>query len=216
VRLTFVGHACFLVETDAGVRVLLDPYQPGAFGGRMGLGPFLERVDVVASTHGHLDHFHMDPAFGRPAVVRGTATAAGIGFRGVALPHDDQGGAARGMCTGLAFEGDGVAVFHPGDLGRPPTPAEVAAIGRVDVLLLPVGGTFTIGPEGALATIAALRPAIAVPMHYAHPAVALPLLPVDDFLKLAGAHERVAAQPLVIHRATLPTPTRIMVLDPTH
>ncbi len=228
-RLTFIGHACFLCESDAGTRVLLDPYRPGAFEGRIGLRPFLEPVDIVASTHHHLDHFHLDRAFGRPEVLRWAAwthgpevlvhrqVVRGIEFQGMRLPHGAEPGRDAGWVTGLRFTVDGVSVFHPGDLGRPLTEDEVRALGRVDVLLVPVGGTFTIGPEEALVLVRSLRPAVAIPMHYRmEQIVDLRLRPRDDFLDLVSKHERVSVQPVSLHYDSLPPPTRVLVLDPTH
>ena len=219
-KLTFIGHACFRVESDAGLRILVDPYLPGAFGGKMGLKPYMEPVDIVVSTHEHLDHNHVDPAFGTPKVVKAAAKVHGIEFRGVRLPHDDEEGMRRGWVTGFRFEVDGVSVLHPGDLGRPPNPEEIASLGPVDVLLLPVGGTFTMGPAQAVQAVEALRPRIVVPMHYRWPTVDLPLLPVEDFLVLANAKhwgvERLSIQPVAIHPANLPAATRVYVLSPTH
>lgn len=219
-ELTFIGHACFLLENDAGVRVLLDPYQPGAFGGRMGLKAFLRPVDVVVSSHDHLDHFHIDPAFGTPDVVRKDCVARGIAFKGVRLPHDAEDGASRGWVTGFRFELDGVSIVHPGDLGRPPTPDEVRELAPVDVLLLPVGGTFTMGPAAAVRAVETLRPRVVIPMHYRWPTVDLPLLPVEDFLVQANARhwlvERMPAHPLTLRRADLPMTPQILVLQPTH
>lgn len=215
-RLTYIGHACFLAESDAGVRVLMDPYVPNTFDGRISLRPFRERVDVVTSSHAHLDHRHEDPAFGDPAYIYAPGTAAGIRFDGIPLPHDAQEGAQRGLVTGFRFEMDGVTVFHPGDLGRPLTASEAAFVGRVDVLLLPVGGTFTIDAADALRTLEVVRPAVAIPMHYLVPAVRLTIAPIDDFLALAPGYERVADQPMQFDRATLPAPTRILVPDPLH
>ena len=215
-RLSYIGHATFLVESDAGLRILLDPFQPGAFG-KFKLRPFQERVDVVVSTHEHIDHYYLDPSFGTPVVLRAPGRAAGIEFHGLKLPHDDVEGAKRGFVTGFRFEVDGVSVFHPGDLGRPLTFAEADRLGRVDVLLLPVGGTFTIGPDDAVKVVASLHPAFVVPMHYKHPAVDLPLLPVEAFLsRVPGAWARVAAQPVRFERPSSPQATRVIVLDPTH
>lgn len=230
-RLTFVGHACFLCESDAGLRVLLDPYRPGAFDGRIGLRPFLEPVDIVASTHHHLDHFHLDPAFGGPEVVRWATVRGkrggpialqsrvvrGLEFRGLFLPHGAEAGREAGWVTGLRFTMDGVSIFHPGDLGRPLTEEEVRALGRVDVLLVPVGGTFTIGPEEALVLVRSLRPAVAVPMHYRMERVVdLRLRPREDFLDLVPGRDHVPVQPVSLDFDSLPPPTRILVLDPTH
>jgi len=207
------------VEGDAGPRILLDPYQPGAFQGRMGLRAFTEPVDVVVSTHDHLDHFHLDPAFGAPDVVRATATARGIEFRGVRLPHDEVEGAKRGFVMGFRFEIDGLSVVHPGDLGRVPRPEEVRALAPVDVLLLPVGGTFTVGPEEAARTVEALRPRVVVPMHFLWPTVKLALQPLDDFLAVArgrGWPIEDAASPLALRREALPADLRVIRMLPTH
>lgn len=214
-RLTYIGHATFLAESDAGLRVLVDPFQPAAFG-KFDLRPFRERVDVVVSTHRHLDHYWIDEAFGEPAVVTATGAARGVDFQGFDLPHDDREGAVRGRVTGFRFALDGVVLFHPGDLGRPPTPAEVAAIGPVDVLLLPTGGTFTIGPRDAVETMRRLAPAFCVPMHYRNARVRLDLLPVSDFLDLAGPFETAATQPVTFDRRRLPPPTTVLLMPPQH
>ena len=86
----------------------------------------------------------------------------------------------------------------------------------MDVLLVPVGGTFTIGPEGAVQVIEALKPAVAVPMHYRHERVDLPLQPVSDFLRLVPAWQRVETQPVTFSRQSLPPPTRVLAMDPLH
>ena len=213
-ELTYVGHACFLVVSDAGTRVLLDPFQPGAFGGKIALTPFAKPVDVVVSTHDHLDHFHLDDAFGHPEVVKAAGSAAGIDFAGFPLPHDAVEGKQRGMVTGFRFVLDGVTVFHPGDLGRPLTDAEAAAIAPVDVLLLPVGGTFTVDAAGALAAMRALDPAITIPMHYRHPRVHLPLASVDDFLAKVPRHE-FAGSRIRVGAGDLRRPGKVIVMETT-
>lgn len=214
--LTYIGHACFLVQAEDGRRVLLDPYEPGAFGGRIGILPFEEKVDVVASTHSHADHYWLDPAFGDPEVIRGSGAAAGIEFLGLELPHGCEPGHEAGTVTGLWFEVDGISIFHPGDIGRHPTKPESRWITPLDILLVPVGGTFTIGPNEALRTIKTLEPAVAVPMHYRTPRVDLRIGPLEDFLPLVPNHVRAVRQPVRFVKEKLPEPTRVLVLDPTH
>lgn len=213
-KLTYIGHACFLVQSQAGLRILLDPYQPYAFGGRMGLKPFYEKVDIVVSTHQHHDHFHVDEAFGNPVVVTTPATAMGIEFRGIKLPHDHSEGAERGFVTGFWFTVDGVTIFHPGDLGRPLNGEERALLGHLDVVLVPCGGTFTMGPKEAAFMVSDMKPPIAIPMHYAWPSVDLPLLPLDDFLNEVPKYEIIENQPFEIKE--IPTTPQIYVLYPQH
>jgi len=212
--ITYIGHACFLIEGDGGPRILVDPYRPGAFGGRLGLESFDERVDVVVSTHSHEDHFHLAPSFGDPEIVRETCRVQGIDFVGVTLPHGVEFGHEAGTVTGIRFEVDGVSVFHPGDLGRPLNAGEIAAVSPVHVLLLPVGGTFTIGPEEALKVIDAIAPAVVVPMHYRTPAVDLRIAPLDDFLALVPGHERANGHRVRLERDGLPDRTKILVMKP--
>ncbi len=215
-KLSYIGHACFLVESDAGVRVLMDPYQPGAFGGAIGLKPFLEKVDCITSSHDHLDHYHMDAAFGDPAVLRHAGVACGIRFDAIELPHGTPDGASRGQVRAFRYEMDGVVVFHPGDTGRVLSPAELKAVGRVDVLMVPVGGHFTIGPTEATAMIRQLNPAIAIPMHFQSAAIQLPIAPLPVFLREWGTWDKAERQPVVITPNTLPEPTQVLVLDATH
>lgn len=212
-KLSYIGHACFLVESDTGTRVLMDPYQPGAFRGQIGLLPFLERVDCITSSHEHIDHFHLDPAFGNPIVVRDSAEAVGLRFFALDLPHGSPDGVSRFRVKGIRFEMDGITVFHPGDIGRVLTRQEIQALGRVDLLLLPVGGKFTIGPVEAVKLIELLKPAIAVPMHFQSHAVTLPMAPLSVFLAKCPQYEKVDVQPLVISANDLPSSTRIVVLD---
>ncbi len=215
-KLTFIGHACFVVESSTGLRIVMDPYQPYAFGGRFGLRPFAEPVDIVVSSHAHHDHFHVDPAFGAPDIVTEPGTARGVVFSGIRLPHDTSDGAQRGWVTGFSLTLDGITLFHPGDLGRPLTDDEIGRVGPVDVLLVPCGGTFTMGPVQAAAMVARIKPAIAIPMHYAWPTIDLPLRPVQEFLACVPSHRVVDLQPLELACDTLPAPTEILVLTPTH
>ena len=85
---------------------------------------------------------------------------------------------------------DGLRVCHLGDLGHVLSGEEAAAVGKVDVLLVPVGGFFTIGPREALDVIKALDPAVIIPMHYKTDVLNFPIAPVEDFLSLAGDHDR--------------------------
>jgi len=214
-EITYIGHACFLVKSSQGLRILLDPYEPGGFSGRLGLGPFKEAVDIVVCTHEHMDHSYVDPAFGNPAVVRQPCTVSNVKFDGFRLPHDPADGALRGHVTGFRFTVDGLVLFHPGDVGRPLLEKEAKAIRPVDILFLPTGGTFTVDAAGALEVMRALSPAVVIPMHYAHPRVKLPLAPLDDFLALLPRHERVGKGPLVMDQDHLPRESTVFVMDPT-
>ena len=85
-NLHFIGHACFLISSADGTRLLIDPFQPRAFNGRIRLEPHSGPVDAVISTHSHLDHRHIDPSFGSPLVFEGPGQIHGIDIDCIKLP----------------------------------------------------------------------------------------------------------------------------------
>jgi L-ascorbate metabolism protein UlaG (beta-lactamase superfamily) len=189
-KLSYIGHACFRMETSMGTVVLFDPFQPGAFRGRIRLQPWYGPVDAVVSSHAHLDHRHIDPTFGAPQLITGPARVKGTRFDCIDLPHGAPEGRDHGSVTVFAARTDGLVLVHMGDAGRIPTEAEMTRLGRPDILLVPTGGRFTIGPREAFDLVRAWQPAIAVPMHYADPDVDIALEPLSAFLELAGDFER--------------------------
>jgi L-ascorbate metabolism protein UlaG (beta-lactamase superfamily) len=134
--------------------------------------------------------------------------------RGVPSFHDESRGKERGRNTIFVFEADGLRVAHLGDLGHALSAEEVKAVGPVDVLLAPVGGHFTIGPEDARRVVERLGAGVVIPMHYKTDVLGFPIRPVEDFLKLMGRVERPGLRTLEIGagEARGNTP-RVVVLD---
>ena len=214
-RLTYLGHASFLVEREDGLKILLDPYEPGAFDGKIRFGLYEGKVDILVSTHDHKDHFYMDPVFGDPMVVKEDGEAMGIKFTGVKIPHDAEGGRVRGMVTSFVFDVDGLNICHLGDIGIVPDSDFLGKLGHVDLLLLPVGGVFTIDPAQAVETAKLISPIGIIPMHYNHPKIELPLASRDDFLKLAPWEVvDLKGKSLVPTPNTRPDATTIFLMDP--
>jgi len=216
VEIRFLGHASFLVAASAGAKVVFDPYEPGGYSGAVGYGPLKEPADVVVITHEHADHNYARGVPGNPQVIKGAGShsAAGIGFRGVAAKHDISGGGERGDNTVFCAEIDGVRLCHLGDLGHQLTDAQVSEIGAVDVLLCPVGGTFTIDAEGASQVVRALHPRITIPMHFKTPKAGFPIAPVDDFLRGKDNVRREGGSEVTITKETLPDEAQVIVLEP--
>jgi len=214
-RIKFLGHAAFLIATASGKKIVTDPYQPGGFGGAIGYGPLKEPADFIAISHDHADHNYVRMVPGRPRVVAGVAQEihGGIVFRALATHHDSSRGAERGRNTVRVIEADEIAVCHLGDLGHPLGPEDARALGVVNVLLVPVGGTFTIDAAGATAVVNLLRPNIAIPMHYLTPKTSLNLAPVDGFLAGKQRVRRLDGAELEISKDALPDPTEIVVLE---
>jgi L-ascorbate metabolism protein UlaG (beta-lactamase superfamily) len=214
-KIKFLGHAAFLITTASGTKILADPYEPGGFGGAIGYGALEEAVDVVVVSHDHGDHNYVKMARDRPTVVRkaGQETHGGVSFRSLATHHDASQGAARGENVVRLMEADGLRICHLGDLGHTLSAEDAAALGAIDVLMVPVGGTYTIDAAGATAVVNQLRPKIAIPMHFKTPKAGLPLAPVDGFLADKPRVRRVLGSEIEITPESLPEPTEIVVLE---
>jgi len=215
-KIKFLGHAAFLITTADGTKIVTDPYEPHGFGGAIAHGPLSEPADFVVVSHDHADHNYVKMVPGKPVVVRGPReqTHRGITFRAVASHHDTSRGAERGGNIMRVIEADGMAVCHLGDLGHALSAEDATALGSIDVLLVPVGGTFTIDARGATAVVNRLRPRIAIPMHYRTPKVTLNIAPVDGFLAGKERVRRVEGSEVEVTKDTLPKPTEIVVLRP--
>jgi L-ascorbate metabolism protein UlaG (beta-lactamase superfamily) len=215
-KIKFLGHAAFLITTADGTKIVTDPYEPGGFGGAIGYGPLDEPANYVTVSHAHADHNHVRMVPGSPRVVKGAGeeTHGGMVFRALTTHHDTSRGAERGGNVVRVIEADGIRVCHLGDLGHALAPEDATALGGIDVLLVPVGGTFTVDAERATAIVNRLRPPIAIPMHYRTPKIGFDIAPVDDFLAGKERVRRVGGSEVEVAKESLPEPTEIVVLDP--
>ena len=175
-KLTWYGHSCFKAEFMGG-SVVLDPYAPGKVPG-LEL-PQME-ADMVICSHKHGDHYSPDS-------VHISGRSHRLAVEQIETFHDGSGGALRGTNTVSVVSSDGIRLAHLGDLGHELSPAQLAALGRIDVLLIPVGGYYTIDAAQAKSVIGAVKPKITVPMHYRFKDRGLaPLAEIDDFLAAIG------------------------------
>lgn len=191
VTLTWLGQACFVLETASGTRVVIDPIAK-AVGHELPVGL---RADVITVSHEHPDHNNVALVTSNARILRGlTADKKGwtkidqkvkdVAIRSVGVYHDDKRGAERGLNTVFVFEVGGLRIAHLGDLGHLLDDKQLSAIGSVDVVLVPVGGAFTIDAERATRVIDQLRPRLMiVPMHYRTAVSTVSqLAPVEEFL----------------------------------
>ena len=169
--ITWLGHACFALESG-GYRIVIDPYR-----GVEGLPDIQTEADAVYCSHGHFDHAYTE------GVRLRSGTPSPFTVEEVDTCHDDQGGTQRGANKVRRFTAEGLTVVHLGDLGHLLRSEQAAAIAPCDVLLVPVGGTYTLDAAGAQAVVAQLRPKVVIPMHYRDGSHGLPVLDgVDKFL----------------------------------
>ena len=221
VSLTWVGQSTFLMSTGDGVKILMDPVNPG-----MVKAEVPDIIDLVTISHEHGDHNYVAMAKGNPVIIHGLKGSdyakvdtvfKGIHVYTVGSFHDNQGGSQRGKNAIFVFELPGAKVVHLGDLGHVLNENQVAAIGSADVLLIPVGTGPTIDLQSALTVIKQLEPRIVVPMHYMPadaPAGGFRLGSVEDFIKAVGTAYDVkyAGHSETFVAGKLPLKTTITVL----
>jgi L-ascorbate metabolism protein UlaG (beta-lactamase superfamily) len=199
-RIKWLGHSCFKISSKNGIRIVTDPFDDN-LGYRI---PSVE-TDIVTVSHGHYDHNFVDCLNGDFEVIDkvGDFNVKGIPVRGVHTFHDEEEGAKRGGNIVYTFVVDDIKICHLGDLGHLLTPSQLEMIGDVDVLLIPVGGVYTIAAAQAVEVIKQLKPAVVVPMHYKTKALRLNVDPVEGFEQLMGKAEKPTQQVVEIKKDEL-------------
>lgn len=184
------GQACLEVRIKPGpngeVTVVFDPFDP-----KIGLKLPKLSADVVAVTHDHYDHSNIAGVSGDPFLIQGPGEyeVKQTFFYGIPGWHDEVGGAERGAITMYLMEGEGLSLAHLGDLGQPElTEAQLEHLEGVDILVLPVGGTYTVNAKQAAAIVSQVEPRIIIPIHYQLPGLKLskPLDGIEKFVHELG------------------------------
>jgi L-ascorbate metabolism protein UlaG (beta-lactamase superfamily) len=214
-RIKWYGHAAFLITSDQGTKIIIDPYEPGAFGGQLSYGKIGDQADIVITSHDHADHNYTKDLPGTPQTVKGSGpkTVKGVSMKGTSTYHDRSKGSERGANTIFTLKIDNIQLCHLGDLGHLLSDQELSEIGPVDILLIPVGGFFTIDPKEATRVAEQIKPKILIPMHFKTQKCGFPIAPVEDFLKGKTNTKRLKASEATFDRATLPQKMEIVVLE---
>ena len=213
-KIKWLGHASFLITTDSGVKIITDPYEP-ILG--MNYEPIDESADIVTVSHGHGDHNNVTAVQGNPQIIDKSTPVEvkGIKFIGIDTYHYNSGGSERGANVIYCFESDGIRVCHLGDLGHMLSDGQVASIGRVDVLMAPVGGNFTINAETADVVVEKLKPSIVIPMHFCNDRCPdFPVAGVDDFTNGKTNVTVMDTSEIEYKAGEFPESTSIVVLKP--
>lgn len=211
-KIKWLGHACFLIEGKEG-RVMTDPY-----GESIPYRPPDRTADVITVSHDHFDHNAVGRVKGSPTVVRGEGahSASGIRFQGIASFHDESGGTKRGANTIFTFEIEGIRMAHLGDLGETLSEEQAAALSDVEVLLVPVGGYYTIGADEAAALVNRLPSLrVVIPMHYKTDRLGddFPIAPVANFARLVQNVKHIGSSEVALSRESLPAQVQVWILD---
>ncbi|MBI5871360.1 MAG: MBL fold metallo-hydrolase [Actinobacteria bacterium] len=219
-KVKWLGHSCFLLTAASGSTLLTDPYDTTAYPGTLLYKPLDDppgiSPDVVTVSHGHADHGNVEAVSGMPEIVKTPRArqASGFNIRGVESFHDIEHGALRGDNVMFVIEADGLVVCHLGDLGHELEPAQVEAIGEVDLLLIPVGGTFTIDAAAATLVLRQLSPRLAIPMHYRNDKCLFRIDGVDRFIQGKPGLETPGVSEIGLSKENLPASPKIFVLEP--
>ncbi len=213
-EIKFLGHSCFRIRGKSAV-IVTDPYDPY-------IGFKLPKLtaDIATISHNHKDHNYQEAVEGvsarkKPFVISGAGEyeVLGVSVFGVATFHDQSQGSKRGGNTIYVINLDGMRIAHLGDLGHKLTEAQLEEVNGVDILMIPVGGTYTIDAKEAVEVVGQIEPKIVIPMHYHLPGLTIELAPVEEFLKEAGVGPVKALPKLTISKERLPEEREIVVLE---
>ena len=207
----YFGHNFFQITSKRGTKIITDPLAPG-----MHPTPVVT-PDVITVGREHPNHNYVELARGKPIILRGLAnygaewnkistTIGDVFIYSVPIYQQQFGNALKGAA--FVFDLGTVCIAHLGDLSHKLTPEELKAFGKVDVAMIPIGGTFTMPPDTAREVLQQLKPKIAIPMHYRENASLLSMF-------LTGFKNRhLPGNTLVVSKDALPAPTEIVVLTP--
>lgn len=183
-EITKIGHSSFKIKTKK-IILVTDPFNPEMVGKKFPK----TKAEIVTISHNHKDHNYTNGLEGIRKIIDGPGEyeVSGVSILGYASFHDDKKGEERGKNVIYKIESEDIKIVHLGDLGHDLSDKECQCLGEVDVLMIPVGGFYTIGPKEAVEILKKLNPSITIPMHYNQSGLDEnffgKLFGVDDFLK---------------------------------
>lgn len=211
-EIRYLGHSSFKITTDKKT-IVTDPFDP-----YIGF-PFPKvEADIVTVSHQHPDHSYLAGVKGEPFIIAspGEYEIKGVDIRALATFHDAERGSKRGQNLIMQIRAEGIDLLHCGDLGHQLDPEALDELTEIEILAIPVGGFYTIGPKEASAIIGAIEPKIVLPMHYLtpkhDPKTFAQIKPVEEFLKIMGVEpERTSV--LKVSKSSLPDEMKVVALE---
>lgn len=184
--ITWLGHSCFKLQDKIGpdgITVITDPY-----GKEYGLKLPSCEADIVTSSHNHDDHNNIGALRGNPFLIdcAGEYDVKNVLIEGVHSFHDDNKGADRGSNIIYRFEIDDISIVHLGYLGHILESSQLEKLAGTDILLIPIGGTYTLNAKQAVEVISQIEPRIVIPMQYKTDDLKLDIDGLDKFVKEMG------------------------------
>lgn len=215
-NIVWKGQSCFQIATQKNktpVNITIDPFGP-----EIGLRPPTQAADIVLVTHDHTDHNNVKSVGGEPFVVEGPGEyeIKGVFIQGILSWHDSQEGKQHGQNTIYTIESEDLRICHMGDIGQKElTDEQLQKIGEVDILMIPVGGNYTVSEKEAMKIMSQIEPKITIPMHFHVPKLKAKVDGVEKFLKSLGLKSVKPEQKLSVKKKDiLPDEAKVVVLEP--
>ena len=215
VAIEWYGHSYVRITTPGGTRIVVDPHD----GGSLNLPEYRLVSDITIITHDHYDHNAREMVKSRSVLLspRGSYGEGDAVIRGLPSYHDKARGELRGPNTILIIEAGGLKVAHLGDIGHMPDGSLLGELSNIDVLMLPVGGVYTIDAYEAWELVKKVKPSLVIPLHFWVMYSTLPLDPLDLFLEVSRARRLRLGEPrLLLDKSSLPEKTTIVVFPEPH
>jgi len=187
-KITWHGQSCFKITSqktkDEKISIIIDPFSK-----ETGLGVIKAEADIVLVSHDHEDHNNIKTISGNPFVIKGPGEyeISEVFVEGIDAFHDNTQGKERGRITIYTIEIENIRICHLSDLGQSElTSNQIDAIGEIDILLIPIGGKYTVSAKEAVKIMSQIEPKITIPMHYALPKLKYKLEKLEEFLNILG------------------------------
>ena len=211
-KIEYLGHSCFKLTESTGTSIVCDPYDSS-----VGFKMAKVNADAVTVSHGHYDHNNAKAVKGNPVILDKECShdLPGVEIDSIKSFHDRQRGKKRGENLIFKFRMDGIDICHLGDLGEDCSAELIDLLLPVNVLLIPVGGTYTINAEMAKEYVDRIMPDIVIPMHYKSKDCKLDISKVDEFLELFDEEnvEELETSELELMRSDFDGETKVIVLE---
>ncbi|MEK7203199.1 MAG: MBL fold metallo-hydrolase [Patescibacteria group bacterium] len=184
--ITYLGHSCFKIQGKIGsdiVTIITDPFNKS-----VGLKMPNCEADIVLVSHQHDDHNCVEALRGKPFIINsaGEYEIKNVFIEGVDTFHDNSGGKEKGGNIAYKINIEDVSIVHLGDLGHLLDVKQLEKLGGTDILLIPVGGTYTIDAKKAVEVVSQIEPRVVIPMHYKTSGSTFKIDDADKFIKELG------------------------------
>jgi L-ascorbate metabolism protein UlaG (beta-lactamase superfamily) len=212
-QITYLGHSSFKIKTKKAI-IITDP-----FNDYIGFKMPKTKADIVTISHDHKDHNNIKAIEGGPFIIDapGEYEVLGVSIFGISSFHDSSKGEERGKNTIYSIHAGGLTLCHLGDFGQAEiTDKQLEEVNGVDVLFIPVGSTYTIGPKKAVKIINQIEPKIVIPMHYRQKGMSASfekLFTLKDFLQEVEAKEVAKQSRLIVSQSGMPEERKIIPLS---